>query len=165
MFQMHRVFCATPWELEAERYLFHDVVGRFNETSAMQKGVLYVPVALGNVMDKRPLQYTLDQNIVDCRHYILLLSEDWGPAARNFRNDYHLALSCIDNPNSPMHSIAVLAKRQPAGQPLAADLPEPQATFSTPAEFDACVTALLAGWLESLTAGTPPVGIAASNAG
>jgi hypothetical protein len=156
MFQMHRIFCATPWELEAELYRFYEVIGRFNETVAMQMGVLYVPVALTNVMDKRPQQYAVDQNIRDCRHYILLLSEDWGPVARNFKNDYQLALQCIDDPALPMQSVAVLAKKQPSGQPLAEGLPEPRATFSTLAEFDECVTALLSGWLESLSANDAP---------
>ena len=152
MFQMHRIFCATPWELEAERYRFYDVVGRFNETAGVQKGVLYVPVTLTNVMDKRPLQYAVDQNIRECRHYILLLWEDWGPAARNFRNEYHMALECRGDPALPMESVAVLVKKQPSGQALAEDLPEPSATFSTLAEFDECVTTLLSGWLESLPA-------------
>jgi hypothetical protein len=152
MFQMHRVFCATPWELEAERYLFYDVIGRFNENVAMQQGVLYLPVTLTSAMDKRPLQYAIDQNIRECRHYILVLSEDWGPAARNFRKDYQLALDCIEDPALPMQSVAVLAKTDPSAQPLAEGLPEPVATFSPPAEFDERITALLSGWLESLLA-------------
>jgi hypothetical protein len=151
MFQTHRIFCATPWELEAERYRFYDVVGRFNEAAAIQKGILFVPVALTNVMDKRPLQYTIDQNICDCRHYILLLEENWGPEARNFRHDYQLALRCVDDPALPMRSVAVLEKRDPAGRQPAESLPEPRATFSTLTEFDDCVTALLSEWLVTLT--------------
>jgi hypothetical protein len=153
MFQMHRIFCATPWELEAERHRFYDLIGRFNETMAMPQGVLYVPVTMTNVMDKRPLQYAIDQNIRDCRHYILLLSEDWGPVERNFRKEYQFALQCLDDPSLPMQSVAVLAKQQPSGPPLAEGLPKPMATFSTLAEFDECVEALLSGWLESLAAG------------
>jgi hypothetical protein len=150
MFQMHRIFCATPWELEAERLRFCDLIGQFNETVAMGKGVLFVPVTLPSIRDKRPLQYAIDQNIQDCRYYILLLFEDWGPVERRFRNDYHLALQCIDDPASPMQIVVVLAKKQPSGQPLADGLPRPRAIFATPAEFDECINALLAGWLESL---------------
>ena len=163
MFQMHRIFCATPWELEPELYRFYDAVGRFNETAAMPKGILYIPVTLTNVMDKRPLQYTVEQNIRDCRHYILLLAEDWGPAARNFRNDYHLALQCRDDPALPMQGVAVLAKKQPSGQALAEGLPQPQATFSTLAEFDECVTALLSEWLESQPASDEPTHVATAS--
>jgi hypothetical protein len=166
MFQMHRIFCATPWELEAERYRFYETIGRFNETAAMQKGVLYVPVTMTNVMDKRPLQYTVDQNIRECRHYILLLTQDWGPAERNFQSEYQLALEAIDDPALPMQSAAVFAKKQPSGQPLAAGLPEPRATFSTPAEFDDCILGVLSGWLESLLAQQQnEASFATSNAG
>jgi hypothetical protein len=150
MFQMHRIFCATPWELEAERNRFHDVIGNFNEMAAMRRGVLYVPVSLVNIRDKRPLQYAVDENIRDCRHYILLLSEDWGPVERNFRGDYHLALQCVADPALPMHSVAVLSKKQLSGVPVAGGLPEPDATFSTLLEFDGCVNNLLAAWLESI---------------
>ena len=147
---MHRIFCATPWELEAERNRFHDLIGNFNETAAMQRGVLYVPVTLLNIRDKRPVQYAVDENIRDCRHYILALSEDWGPVERNFRNDYHLALQCAADPALPMHSVAVLSKKQLSGVPLAAGLPEPDGIFSTLTEFDDCVNHLLPAWLESI---------------
>jgi hypothetical protein len=152
MFLMHRIFCATPWELEGERGRFHDLIGNFNETSAMPKGILYVPVTLINIRDKRPIQYAVEENIRDCRHYVLLLSEDWGPVERNFRNDYHLALECVDDPALPMHSVAVLCKKQPSCVPLAEGMPEPKATFSTPAEFDHCVNSRLADWFETLVA-------------
>jgi hypothetical protein len=152
MYQMHRIFCATPWELEAERGRFHDLIGRFNETVAMQGGVLYIPVTLANIRDKRPLQYAVDENIRESRHYILVLSEDWGPVERNFKNDYHLALQSIADPALPMQSIAVLARKRLPGQALADGLPEPRASFSTFAEFDECVNRLLSEWLEPLLA-------------
>jgi len=147
---MHRIFCATPWELEEERNRFHNLIGNFNEATAMQKGILYVPVTLINIRDKRPLQYAVDENIRDCRHYLLLLSEDWGPVERNFRNDYHLALQCVSDPALPMYSVAVLAKKQLSGAPLAEGLPQPSAVFSTLTEFDRCVNNLLPAWFESL---------------
>jgi hypothetical protein len=150
MYQMHRVFCATPWEMEAERILFYDLIGKFNETEAMSKRVLFVPVTLPSLNDKRPLQYTVDDNIRHCRYYILLLSEDWGPAERNFSNDYRLALACAADPALPMQDVAVLFKRLPAGPPPAASLPEPAATFSSAAEFSECLNRLLSGWLESV---------------
>jgi len=150
MFQMHRIFIATPWELEMERSRFYDLVGRFNESVAMRLGILYVPVSLSNIRDKRPLQYAVDENIRECRHYLLVLSEDWGPLERNFKTDYHLALQSIDNPALPMHSVAVFAKKEALGEPLAAGLPAPQAIFSSPAEFDECVNSVLSTWLDSL---------------
>jgi hypothetical protein len=150
MYRMHRIFFATPWELEAERMRFHNVLGAFNETSAMPQGILFIPVTLLNVRDKRPTQYEVNDNIRHCRHYILALSEDWGPVERNFKNDYHLALQCAADPALPMQSVAILAKRQASGDPLAPNIPAPAATFSTPNEFDACLNQLLSAYLASL---------------
>ena len=136
MYQMHRIFCATPWELEAERIRFHDLIGLFNETVAMPKGVLFVPVSLAGIRDKRPMQYAVDENIRQCRHYIQVLSEppeqpeSWGPVERNFRHDYNLALECAADPALPMQSVSLIPKGT--------------------AEFDACVNGLFAEWLASL---------------
>lgn len=152
MFQMHRVFCATPWEMEAERNCFYDVIGDFNETHAMAKGVLYVPVSLLNIRDKRPMQYLVDENIRDSRHFILLLSEDWGPVERNFENDYLLARECAADPALPMHEIGLLRRIERSGHPLANGIPEPDAAFSTIGEFKECVRNLLARWLSNLNA-------------
>lgn len=152
MYQLHRVFCATPWELEAERQAFYDILGVFNESEAMRHGVLFVPVALTNLRDKRLYQFDVDENIRACRHYILLLSEGWGPPERNFENDYHLALQCMADPALPMHSVAVLHKRQLSGKPLDPGTPEPQASFATTAEFAECVNKMLPVWLASLLA-------------
>jgi hypothetical protein len=148
MYQMHRVFCATPWELEAERRVFQNAIGRVNENEGLSKGVLLVPVTVLNVADKRPLQYTIDENIRESRHYILVLSEGWGPPERNFRADYSLALQCMDDPVLPMQDVAIFLKTR-APQPFSVEgLPEPRATFSTPAEFDQHVYALLSTWLQ-----------------
>jgi hypothetical protein len=151
MYQMHRVFCATPWELEGERRAFYEIVGEFNERAAMQRGTLFVPVALNHVRDKRPHQFSVEENIQACRYYILLLCQDWGPVERNFENDYHLALQCMSDPALPMQGVAVLRKKQLSGQSLAAGMPEPESTFSTRAEFGECIGTLLSKWLESLT--------------
>lgn len=155
MFQMHRIFCATPWELEAERGRFHERIGRFNETVAQREGVLYIPVTLVNIRDKRPFQYVIDENIRDSRHCVFLLSDDWGPPERNFRNDYYQAIQAIGDPASALQSVTVLAKKMPSGQPLArnssaADLPAQDDTFSTLDSFDDCVNRLLYTWLQTL---------------
>jgi hypothetical protein len=154
MFQMHRIFCATPWELEAERGRFHDNIGQFNETVAQREGILYIPVTLVNIRDKRPFQYVIDENIRDSRHCLFLFSDDWGPPERNFRNDYFQALQAIDDPASALQSVTVLAKKIPSGQPVApessADLPAADNTFSTLDSFDVCLNGLLSTWLQTL---------------
>ena len=37
---MHRIFCATPGDLEAEHDAFYQVIAEFNEKHAMPRGVL-----------------------------------------------------------------------------------------------------------------------------
>ena len=152
MYQTHRIFCATPWEMEKERRRFYDIIGSFNENKAMKHGVLYVPVTITNIADKRPVQYVIDENIMDSRHYILVLGEDgWGPAARNFRHDYRLATESVNDPASAMESVAVLGKIPEPGADLPdrpESLPQPEAMFETGEEFDRCVNRLLERWLE-----------------
>jgi hypothetical protein len=162
---MLRVFCATAWELEGERRAFYDVIGQFNEIEAMQHGILYVPVSLTNTPDKRPYQYTLEENIRACRHYILAVSDDWGPKERNFERDYRLALECRDDAALPMSHVTILLRNQPDGKPspFAATLASASFTstaFSGVGDFQEMLRGLLVAWLpadieEGQAAGVP----------
>jgi len=158
MYPMHRVFCATPWELEGERRAFHDVLGEFNEAEAMKRGVLYVPVSLFNTRDKRPLQYAVDENIRDCRHYILALCDGWGPPERNFERDYRLALECSADPALPMRETAFLLKKPLPGRSSPSGLPPVSAEFSTIDEFKQQVRRLFAEWIVTAAAGSASSG-------
>ena len=150
MFQMHRVFCATSWELEAERGAFYDLVGEVNETESMARGVLLVPVSLVNIRDKRPWQYTLDENIRDCRYFLLALADGWGPPERNFERDYRLALACKSDPALPMHDTAFVWQTPSAGAAPPPGLPPPTSEFSTCDEFKTQVRALLSRWTRAI---------------
>jgi hypothetical protein len=158
MYRMHRVFCATAWELEGERRAFCDVLGQFNETEAMASKALYIPVSLTNIHDKRAYQYTVEENIRACRHYILAVSEDWGPRERNFERDYRLALECAADPSLPLLHTAILVRNQPDGSvsPFIATLAAAgfsSAPFSGPADFQQAIRGLLAAWLPEDAAG------------
>jgi hypothetical protein len=150
MYQFHRIFCATSWELERERADFYNAVSEFNQAHAMQFGVLYVPVSLVNVRDKRPLQYAIDENIRACRHYILAVESEWGPRERHFQRDYQLALECAADPDLPMAQIAVLLHPAPAGITAEPSLPKPDGEFSSLEQFRKCVFELLSSWLGTL---------------
>jgi hypothetical protein len=152
MFQTHRVFCATSWELEAERSAFHDVVGDINETEAMARGVLLVPVSLVNIYDKRPLQYVINENIRDCRCFLLALSEGWGPPERHFERDYRLALACREDSTLPMRETAFLWQKPTDGSAVPPGLPAPTAEFATSDEFKTHTQTILRGWLANLIA-------------
>ena len=147
MYQMHRVFCATSWELEGERRAFHDVLADVNAADAMKIGRLYVPVTLTNIRDKRPLQYAVEENIRDCSHYLLVLTDGWGPPERHFERDYRLALKCAADPALPMRSTAFLWQPPPDGSAAPAGLPPATGEFTTVDEFKTHVRALLVEWL------------------
>ena len=151
-------FCATSWELEGERRAFYDVVGQFNETDAMPARVLYVPVSLTNIHDKRAYQYTVEENIRDCRHYILAVSEDWGPRERNFERDYRLAVECRADPSLPLRQTAILVRNQPDGaaSPFIATLAATgfsSIAFSGIDDFQHAIRGLLTAWLPEDAAG------------
>ena len=152
MYQMHRVFCATSWELEAERRAFEDVIGEVTEAEAMPRGVLLVPVTLLNTRDKRPLQYVVDENIHDCSYYLLTLTDGWGPPERHFERDYRLALACRANAALPMSDTAFLWQKSADGRAMPSGLPAPTAEFSTTDEFKTHVRALLSGWVAAIGA-------------
>ena len=147
MYRMHRIFCATAWENEGERRAFYDILGKFNETHGIPAGTLYVPVSLINVHDKRPYQYTVDENIRECRYYLLVPGDDWGPPALAFERDYRLAMACAADPALPMQRTAILLR---SASPFAATLDAAglsYTAFTTPADFESAVLALLTDWL------------------
>jgi len=147
MYRMHRVFCATAWELEGERLAFQDVVGEVNEQEAMKRGLLFVPVSLINLRDKRPYQYAVDENIRACHYYMLAVSDGWGPPERRFERDYRLAIACRQDPALPMRETAFLWQRLDADSVLPAGLPAPTHEFLTTEDFKALTRELLIGWL------------------
>jgi hypothetical protein len=153
MYRQRRVFCATSWELEGERRIFYDAIGAFNESAAMPRGLLYIPVSLQNIRDKRPYQYDLDQNIRACRHYLLALAGDWGPLERNFESDYRLALDCARDPALPMRDVTLFLRRSSGGEPhsFLANLASAgivPIVFKDIPDFCGHVTRLLSGWIE-----------------
>ena len=152
MYRMLRVFCATSWELEGERRSFYDVIGDVNEHESMKFGLLYVPVSLNQVRDKRPIQYTVEENIRDARHYILAIDEDWGPKEMNFERDYRLAVKCAADPAMLMSQTRILLRRLPDGSPAPFGKTLEAAGFSHIdfegiEEFNQIVRGLLCGWI------------------
>lgn len=109
--QMHRIFCATAPDLEAERLAFYDAVAAFNETHAMPQNVLFVPVSITpNMIDKRFFQPVIDDNIRNCSYYVLISDGGWGAPERNFEQDFALAQACVTDPALPMREVATLGR-------------------------------------------------------
>jgi hypothetical protein len=152
MYRLHKVYCATPWELEAERRAFCEIVGEFNERHSIKTGLLYIPIGLGNARDKRPFQYAVSENIRESRHYIQLFDttpeEGWGPPERNFQRDYRLALECSADPALPMREVAVLAKKTAVLPPEIAPATEIR-EFADISDFRNQLLDLFEAWLAS----------------
>src|SRR5438046_2882905 len=75
----YRIFIASPGGLADERRRFRDVVHRFNDTDAIPRGVLFIPVGwedtLGGV--GRP-QSPINEEVRDCDYFLLMLWDRWG---------------------------------------------------------------------------------------
>src|SRR3979490_1799549 len=106
-YSMHRVFCATPGMLEDERQAFYETMADINRDEAMPRGILMVSVSLpANLAFKSAYQSVVDQNVRDCRFYVQILEDTWGPPERSFHREYKLAHKCLEDPQSPMEGVA-----------------------------------------------------------
>lgn len=166
MYRLHRIFCATAWETEGERRAFHDTLGQFNESQGIPAGTLYVPVSLVNNHDKRPYQYTVEENIRECRYYILVPADNWGPPERALERDYRLALACAADPALPMQQAVLLLRTQPDGSPspFAATLDAaglPYTAFTTIEDFQQALLGILPAWLAADSAPAGSGGVSA----
>jgi hypothetical protein len=152
-YQMHRVFCATPGDLEEERQAFYNVMAEFNSEEAMPRGILFVSVSIVPAMtDKRVFQGPVSENIRACRYYIQVLEDTWGPPQRNFERDYALARKCAADPDLPMQEVAVLFKKpllphqvEPGVLELKRQLDAPE--FDTLQEYSLELRRVLSRWL------------------
>jgi len=154
---MHRVFCATPGDLEQERQAFYEVMAGINESEAMPRGILLVSVSLpATTVDKRPFQAAISENVRACRYYVQVLEDNWGPPELNFEREYALATQCVADPAMPMQAVAVLFKK-----PLLPHQVDPRIAefkqqlqahdFATLDEFKSRLLAQLSEWLKTIT--------------
>lgn len=156
-YTMHRIFCATPGDLEEERLAFYKVMGDFNEAHAMPRGILFVSISIvpyGG--DKRVYQGAVSENIRSCRYYIQVLEDTWGPPQKNFERDYAVARRSMEDPALPMQEVAVLFKKPLLPhqvEPGVAQLKESMGAgeFSTLEEYGKQLQQLLTGWLEAVS--------------
>jgi hypothetical protein len=107
----YRIFIATPGGLEDERKAFRSVVIKYNESDALRRGVMFMPmgweVTLGGV--GRP-QALINKDLRECDYLVLVLWDRWGsltgrtPAEEytsGTEEEYKEALSCLEDANCP----------------------------------------------------------------
>ena len=164
-YDMHRVFFATPLELEDERKALHEIVSEFNEQVAMPAGVLLVTVSLPQTMvDKRAYQAAVLENIRDARYYVQFLEDSWGPPTRNFERDYAMARKYAAEGTHACKKTALLFKK-----PLLPHRVDPDVValkqclvgnalveFESATDLKALIRPMLETLLRELTAATAP---------
>jgi hypothetical protein len=110
-YTLHRIFCSTPGGLEAERQAFHEVIGQVNETEGMPKSILFVPVSIvPNIVDKTAFQSTVDANVRDCKFFVQVLQNTWGPPTKNFETEFNLASRLKSDPGALMSGVSIFFK-------------------------------------------------------
>lgn len=159
-YEMHRIFCATPFELEEERLAFHAAVSRFNEREAMPGNLLFIPVTLPpNLADKRAYHNVVLENIRDARYFVQLLEDSWGPPGRNFERDYAMARQYAAGGAHKIRETALLFKKPLLPHRVEQEIVQlkKQAEeegwmeeFAGIEEFQGILTRLMARWMEGL---------------
>jgi len=119
----YRIFIASPGGLRDERKAFRKTIYEYNETDAIQRGVLFVPTGWEDTLAGagRP-QGIINQDLKSCDYFVLLVWDRWGTppdvtgAARytsGTEEEFHVAEQCLNDPNEPLLQMAILFKAVP----------------------------------------------------
>lgn len=115
----YRIFIATPGGLDEERKAFRKVTEEYNDSDALRRGVMFLPVGwevtLGGV--GRP-QGLINTDLRECDYLVLVLWDRWGSPTGNeddtftsgTEEEYEVALECLANQELPMKQLVVFFK-------------------------------------------------------
>ncbi len=116
----YRVFVASPGGLGHERRAFHETITAYNESDALKRGALFIPVGwemtLGGV--GRPQSF-INEDVRSSDYFVLLLWDRWGSPPQKegagtytsgTEEEYDLAMGCFRNPDLPMRQVVVFFK-------------------------------------------------------
>lgn len=75
----YRIFVGSPSGLEEERKRFREVVNEYNESDALENGVLFIPVGWELTLRGmgRP-QQLINDDLKRCDYCVILLHDRWG---------------------------------------------------------------------------------------
>ncbi|MES9855610.1 MAG: DUF4062 domain-containing protein [Sedimenticola sp.] len=131
----HKIFIASPGGLETERALFKNTIGDYNEIDAIHRGIHFFPVGWEYTLAGRGRpQKLINDDIRQCDYFVLVLWDRWGSPpnpdgkgkySSGTDEEYHFALDCIADKNSPPCKIVVFFK---AIDPRKLSDPGPQLT-------------------------------------
>lgn len=116
----YRIFIATPGGLHAERKAFRATVHDYNETDAIQRGVLFIPVGWEDTLAGagRP-QGIIDEDLTLCDYFILVVWDRWGTPPDQIgkgkytsgtQEEFFVAEACYKDPQHPMRQLTAFFK-------------------------------------------------------
>jgi tetratricopeptide (TPR) repeat protein len=119
----YRIFIASPGGLREEREAFRATVYDYNETDAIQRGVLFIPTGWEDTLSGagRP-QGIINQDLTNCDYFVLVVWDRWGspPAVSGAgaftsgtEEEFHVAERCLNDPNESMLQMVILFKAVP----------------------------------------------------
>src|ERR1039457_6550510 len=110
------VFIASPGGLEKERRCFRDVLNKYNESEALERGVMFVPTGWETTPKGvgRP-QEIINAGVRRCDYFVLVLCNRWGSPpgqsgsySSGTEEEFHIAREC--HANRTMQDILVFFK-------------------------------------------------------
>jgi hypothetical protein len=111
-FDMHRVYLSAPGDLDAEKQVCREAIGATNESEAMPAKILLVAVGLPQEGAIEQFRSAVADNVRQCRYYIQVFEDDWGP--RNLsRKMFYLAYDGRSDGSLPMSDVVVFLKDAP----------------------------------------------------
>lgn len=115
----YRVFLASPGGLDDIRDAFRNVLEEFNDSDAIHRGALYIPVLGESTLSGRGRpQQLINRDIRTCDYFVLALWNRWGsspdPVLDAFtaatEEEFHVALSCCTDEQLPMRELVMFFK-------------------------------------------------------
>jgi hypothetical protein len=113
--KFYRVFVASPGGLDPERHAFRESLNECNDSDAVERGALFIPVGWELTLPGcgRP-QALINQDIEKCDYFVLLLWDRWGSPTdagdkpkytSGIEEEYHVALKCFEDVVKPMRQL------------------------------------------------------------
>ena len=117
----YKVFIASPGGLEDERHEFRDTIRDYNEEiNALGRYLTFMAVGWEETLPGRGRpQSLINDDIIKCDYFILLLSDRWGSPpdipgrsrhSSACEEEFELALKCLEDSDKPMREILVFFK-------------------------------------------------------
>ncbi len=114
----YRVFIASPGGLESERAAFRAVLGNYNDSDAIEREVIFLPIGWENTPGGvgRP-QHLINEDVRQCDFFVMVLWDKWGsapqregegPYSSGSEEEYTVALEC--HGQKSMREIVILFK-------------------------------------------------------